>query len=68
MKITFNVTVTIDRINEQPQEEFRKEDGKAMIPYLKEKIEESVAGSWQYNAKVYNVKVTRKKDIQTVQQ
>lgn len=66
MKITFNVTVTIDRINEQPLEEFRKEDGKAMIPYLKEKIEESLVDTWQYNAKVYNVKVTRKKDIQTV--
>jgi hypothetical protein len=62
MKVQFLITVTFAP-NPEPQakSDFEMNDGKAMIPYLKEKLLESIApgDTWQYNAVV--TKATVKK-------
>lgn len=60
MKIKFLVTVTIGPNEPQNASEFIRKDGKAMIPYLKGKIQNAIqAGeTWQYNALVKKINCT----------
>ena len=53
--VTFTVTVKVgcsEPESFESQKEFDNNDGKAMTPYLKEKIVDALAGSWQHDAKV----------------
>lgn len=63
MQVQFLVTVTMGRRDAQPLAEFKKEDGKSFIPYLKEKLENAMKGSYQFNALVDNVKVTKRQKV-----
>lgn len=67
MQIQLLVTVTVAPSDPQPIKEFNKDDGKAMYPYLVEKISDSLQGSYQYNAYVTRVKITapRKRSIRS---
>lgn len=57
MQIQFIVTVTVDRKDSdlQTEEEFEKDDGKAIAPYIREKVYDALNEAWQYNAEVKKV-------------
>jgi hypothetical protein len=52
MKVQFLVTITVGPYEPQPKTDFERNDGKAISPYLKEKLSEAieVGETWQYNA------------------
>lgn len=59
MQVQFIVTVNICKQVPQDTKEFLREDAKALVPYLTGKIRESLSNSWQYNAEVRKVSVSR---------
>lgn len=60
--LQFSVTVTVECTEPEAftsNEEFQKEDAKAMEQYIAECLRESLAGKWQYAARVRKVTVKR---------
>lgn len=59
MKVSFKVTVTVQDTEGMPRKEFLKEDGKDMIGYVQDCIEDRLKDCWLNAAKVSSAKVTR---------
>lgn len=65
MTVSFTVTVTFQPIEPQSKKSFAKEDGKAMIPYIREKLEDALMkrDTWQWNAQVTKTIITKKSKL-----
>lgn len=61
MQITFIVKVTVKPIQPQGREDFKINDGQDMIPYLSDKIHDTLDNAYKDNAKVSKVFVTHPK-------